>query len=287
MRKNKQILWMCFYVIIVFILIVFVFSRYRTPHHNKDAIFYCYFEKNEMYKDNFTYFLQHVVLPEHKTIDIFIIINGECSVPLPTLPNVKIIRRKNHGYDFGAYSHCITHHVKKDYDYYIFINTSVRGPVPPHVDWRKKFKELFKEDVGLVGVTINMVGKYRMVSLSNGRRPPIEKDLLTHVQSTFFILRRDAFLYLKHEKKFFSDEELLNKSDMWDVVMKKEIGMSQFIFEGGWNINCILPKYQGHDYRILENNINTYSDHPYCRGCYFGKDLKQEEAIFPKISWMT
>jgi lipopolysaccharide biosynthesis protein len=282
-KINKKRCFVVFFSVVVLMVMVYYYIHMR--HKNKDAIFYSYFEKNELYKENFIYFLKHVVKPLHKSADIYIIINGECSVPLPDLPNVRIIRRKNEGYDFGAYSHCITHHVVNEYDYYIFINTSVRGPIPPSVDWRTKFKKLFTKDVGLVGVSINMSDRDHNIALSNGKKPPTNNKMQTHVQSMFFILNKEVFLYLKENKKFFSDEEILNKTtDMWDIIMAKEIGMTQYVMEGGWNINCILSKYQGHDYRTLEVNINPSCDHPYLKGSYFGKDVKPEEAIFHKIS---
>ena len=295
-KTNKQIkLKLVFCIVVVFVVmfviwksLMFFYKKTTIRNTNDDAIFYCYFEKNELYKDNFKYFLQHVVEPLHKSVDIYIIINGECSVPLPNHPNVKIIKRKNEGYDFGAYSHCISHHVNKDYEYYIFINSSVRGPIPSSSDWIKKFKNLFKKDVGLVGVSINMVGREHLISISGGRETLNKKDIQTHVQSMFFILKKDVFMYLRDEKKFFSDENMLNKTtDMWDVIMQKEIGMSQYVLDAGWNLNCMLPKYQDHDYRVLTTNINTSCDDPYSDGCYFGDDIKPEEAIFHKVSRMA
>ena len=264
----------------------FFLQKEQTPRN--DAIFYCYFEKNKLYKENFQYFLLHVVQPLHECVDFYIIINGECSVTLPQYPTVKIIRRKNLGYDFGAYSHCINHHLKKEYDYYIFMNSSVRGPIPHSIDWRQRFKELFSNDVGLVGVSINMANPESLFALPNKHHLPKNKAVLSHVQSMFFILKHDVFLYLQQEKQFFSDEEILNQStDLWDIILNKEIGMSQLVFEGGWNINCILSQYRDRDYRNLDKNLNTSCEDPYRKGCYFGNDIQPEEAIFHKITRMV
>lgn len=56
--------------------------------------------------------------------------------------------------------------------------------------------------------------------------------------------------------------------------------MSQIILKNNWNINCILSKYTGYDYRLIKNNFNTTSEDPYYRDGYFGNTIKPEEVIF-------
>lgn len=139
----------------------------------------------------------------------------------------------------------------------------------------EKFLELFKtgKDVKLVGTSINMLES--------------QNRILTHVQSMFFILDKEAFLYLRDEQFFFSNEKHLNESDDINrVIYEKEIPMSQIILEKGWNINCILSKYRDKDYRLLNKNINTSCMDPYYKGCYFGGSITEKEVIFFKRSRM-
>lgn len=276
------------YIFIFFLFLFLIVISFRKIKRRNDVLFYSYYEKNDLYRENFKYFLKNVV--EKEDMDFYIIVNGDCSVSLPKKKNVKIIRRKNIGFDFGAYSHCITHHLHRQYDYYIFMNSSVRGPIPPNTDWRNKFKSLFKKDVRLVGVSINMLEREDLIRNGNvwAYDATQGKSMLTHVQSMFFILDRKGFLYLRDEKKFFSDEKELNQStDIWEIIIKKEIGLSQAILDNKWNINCILSKYKDKDYRKLDRNINTSCYDPYSKGCYFGKDISPKEAIFHKISRMN
>ena len=62
--------------------------------------------------------------------------------------------------------------------------------------------------------------------------------------------------------------------------------MSQLILDNGWNFNCLLSKYRGIDYRLLERDINPTSRNgdPYWPGAYFGETIRPEEVVFFKIN---
>ena len=86
-------------------------------------------------------------------VDYIIIVNGnKCSVDFQGY-NVKVIFRENIGYDFGAYTHALEIQ-SRPYDYYIFMNSSVRGPFGCANDalchgWPQKFISLISDDVKL------------------------------------------------------------------------------------------------------------------------------------------
>ena len=85
--------------------------------------------------------------------------NGDYSVSLPNESNIHIIERPNIGYDFGAWSHVRAKISISRYDHVFFMNTSVRGPFmrDGSRDWPKPFLDLFRDDVKLVGTTINIL----------------------------------------------------------------------------------------------------------------------------------
>jgi hypothetical protein len=275
------------YIYIIAILLVITFAMFmitnlenteNMENNNKIACFYSYYEKNEMYKNNFVYFLENAILDN---VDYYIIINGEKSVPIPKKENIKVYQRENKGLDFGAYSYGLKQ-LTKSYDYYFFINTSVIGPVTKG-DWTEPFIKLFNEDVKVVGTSINMYSYtdiyFNYEKLYN-KPPPY-----SHVQSMFFCINKEYFDYL-NTKNFFNEEEL-NDADMKYVVMNKEVGLSQLAINNGWNINCILSKYKDLDYRKLDKDINPTSMHhgdPYFEGAYFGGTIDKEEVIFYKNS---
>jgi hypothetical protein len=252
---------------------------YYLNSNNKMVCIYAYYEKNEQYKQNLQYFLDNDGILDH--IDYYIVINGESTVDIPKLNNIKVINRSNKGFDFGAWQYVIKKYMKKKYDYYIFINSSVRGPFLQNrnnSNWVDTFLDLFKTgvDVKLVGTTINIFTPDLRYFFDSD--PPY-----THVQSMFFILNSEGFEYLL-TFGFFDDEEALNtETNIMGIIFNKEIKMSQIILKHGWNINCILEKYRDHDYRTLKENINTSGTDPCHPGAYFGGTIIPEDVIFYKL----
>ena len=265
-------------------------SNNNTHSNNKYVCMYTYYEKNNDYKENFKYFLDNVILKKND-IDYYIIINGECTIELPNEShNIKIIKRENSGFDFGAWSYCIKNYIKKSYDYYIFLNTSVKGPYLDNLnntDWLNKFLELFKSGPGkvkLVGTSINILDNTNNpCEISNKYKEIYKYDSpYTHVQSMFFILDNEGFNILNNEK-FFDDEDELNKNkEILYIIVNKEIRLSQILLKKGYNINSILSKYKDVDYTKITNNFNPSGTDPYYKNAYFGETITKEEAIFFK-----
>ena len=276
------------YIIIIIIFYMFniickknnrFFDKYKN--YNKYCCIYSYYEKDELYKNNFNFFLKEGIL---NNVDYYIIINGDSSVNIPDRDNIVVYKRENKGYDFGAYSYAINK-LDKTYDYYFFINTSICGPYfekdKEHKDWIYYFLDLFNEDVKVVGTSINICReklreKYNLIEIYN-RYP------LSHVQSMFFCIDNEYFNYLNNIN-FFNEDELNNAIDMHYVIVHKEIGLSQHAINNNWNINCILSKYKNIDYRILNKDINntSFNGDPYYKNKYFGEDIDKYEVIFYK-----
>jgi hypothetical protein len=254
---------------------------------------YAYYEKNAEYKENLEYFLKNAGIGDlcRPGSSLYIIINGKCSVDLTAAEEAgaKIIRRENIGYDFGAYQDCIAQE-DQTYDYYFFMNSSVRGPYPAAgAAWVKSFIDLFtsptakETNVKLAGVSINVLMSKPATLFDGAGAPPY-----THVQSQFFVLDREGFDFLK-SAGFFADN--LDKADMTYMVVNKEIKMSHMILSRGWNINAYLSEYRDKDYRKIKKNINPSAENPWptCgtpsnAHLYFGRDIKPEDAIFYKTN---
>ena len=255
------------------------YAAYRAPKNPRIVCFYAYYEKNDEYRENFKHFLKRGLLKEVK---YYIIVNGETTVDIPEWGNVVVLRRPNKGYDFAAYAHAI-HRLEEDYDYYFFLNTSVRGPFYPkgvNPKWTDYFLPLFTRETKLVGTAINIYGQTQHndyhLDLIFGHPGPY-----SHVQTMFFGMDRELFLYLQNSS-FFSEVELeLKKLDY--LIVFKEIGLSQKVLANGWNIGCILPEYRL-DYRTVKEDINPTSlnGEMYYPGRYFGKTVQPEEVIFYK-----
>lgn len=259
-------------IIIVFIFIFIILLNIQKQ--NKICVIYNYYEKNDIYKKNFIYFLKNGILNE---LDYYIIINGKSTVNIPIKTNVHIYYRENKGYDFGAFSYVINKKINKKYDYYFFINTSVKGPYlrNPNIKWYESFLSLFNTNTHLVGTSINICTIKHI-------QDKFSKNVVSHVQSMFFVVDHSFLNELKNGN-FFNEDEI-NNMNFGDLILNKEVNLSQIAINKGYNINCILSKYKGLDYINIKENINltsTYGD-PYFINGYFGETIDPYEVIFFK-----
>lgn len=92
-------------------------------------------------------------------IDYVIVVNGEAEADLSGLPkNVQIVRRENLCYDGGAAGEVIRNMDIRPYQYFIILNSSVRGPFLPRYfnqPWTSSLLDLLNDRVKLVGTTIS------------------------------------------------------------------------------------------------------------------------------------
>jgi hypothetical protein len=247
-------------------------------------VVYCYYEKDQTYKNNLIYFLRRGLLP---TIDYIFVINGQSTVEIPSADNIRVIRRENIGFDFGAYKDAIIQlgDDYKKYAHFFFMNTSVRGPfmLPwAEGEWTTPFIQRLQGDTHLVGTTINILL----------RDPDVERILTNecgltvpypHVQSQMFALTAAGFEFLRD--RFFLGRPL--EADFTRCVALGEVLMSQLILrEAGWNIDCLLPEYSGLDYRTVRSDINPSSrfGDPSYPGACFGRTIHPYEVVFIKTN---
>ncbi len=248
----------------------------------KTLCIYAYYEKNSEYRDNLEYFLKHGL---NHSADFVFVINGKCSLNIPSGPKITVLRRNNVGYDFGAYNAAIEHLSKENdidhYDYFFFMNTSVRGPFLPKDSrvrsWQDVFIDMLQGDVKLVGTTINILSTPLPFFEEKGIQTPY-----SHVQTQMFAMDKECFKYL--QPLIFADDAA--NLEFGDVVEKKEIAMSQYVLQNGWNINCVLPKYRDLDYRTLESDINPSSadGDPSFAGRYFYGTYMPTDVVFIKTN---
>ena len=181
------------------LMIAGILYAYRfVLKRNKIAMVYSYEEKDEDRATNLEYFLKNDGLLDG--VDYFIVIHGECSVPLPKRRNVVYIKRETGTVSaFEPFYYALKEYVKKSYDYYFFMNSSMRGPyVSKPYTWVDHFVPLFGKETKLVGTAIECVDK-------SGRYAP-------YLQAGFFGLDREGLMYLQ-DIGFFQEgkEELMSQ----------------------------------------------------------------------------
>jgi hypothetical protein len=252
------------------------FSNNNLITDNKYCCFYAYYEKDNLYKNNFTYFLENGILDN---IDYYIIINGESTIDISQKKNIKIFHRENKGFDFGAYSYAIKN-ITKEYDYYVFLNATVKGPylTDNSKNWLYTFLSLFYDNVKLVGSSICYTPTNH-----NNLKSITDKDNIYYVQTPFFIIKQDFFKYI-NSKDFFNEDELNNITDLTYVIVNKEIKLSSLCYKFGGNINCYLSKYRNLDYTSLNYDINnsSFNGDPYFINTYFCNTIQPNDVIFYK-----
>ena len=104
---------------------------------------------------------------------------------LPRLPsNVRVVRHPNECFDWGTFGWVVNSGLvdTAPYKYFIFLNSSVRGPfLPPYwpagVHWSRILSERLRGEVKLVGSTISCEGAFKGGVLTG------EKRQNPHVQS--------------------------------------------------------------------------------------------------------
>jgi len=226
------------------VLVLYVFHQYhsRVQHFIKRAIF------------------------QDESIDFLVVCNhlnpelNPTSLELPSY--VKWMKRDNLGYDFGAWSDALlTNDLYKQYDQFIFVNSSVMGPYTPSY-YKGKWTDIYLQglhgNVKLFGSTINTC---------------TQPATLSHVQSYIFSMDRNTLEYLI-ECQIFSTTFL---TSFEEVVYQKEIRMSRKVIEKGWNIGSLLECYKDVDFTRTEHTIPILEDimlpcfegdfmYPYFRG---------------------
>lgn len=250
----------------------------------KICILYHYYEKDKSYKKNLSHFLEFGVTDR---ADLYLILaGGHCSLEIAPSDNLVVVKADNKNYDYGGYSEVLSGLVDSSkYEYFFFVNSSVRGPfIPPYVvndkDWHDYFLELFSDDVGLVGASINILNK---ASRHHGIYQQFfgESSLLAHVQTPVFALRWES-LKLLEKLKFFDTGNAWSRDE---VVSRYEINLSRVIINSGWNIKCLLPEFNQFDYRAgdLDDICPDYFlGDTLFEGKYLGRTVHPYEIMFIK-----
>ena len=236
-------------------------------------VIYSYYEKDDRYRTNLIYFLKYGYFKD-PDVDYTFVINGSHTVNFPKEPNLKIIQRENTGFDFQGYYFGILSSVKK-YNYYVFINSSVRGPyLPPyalpHLRWYQAFINLLQKDtnVKLVGSTINIQPPSPLLKLV---------EYAPHVQSYCFTMDQQCLDYLMSTHLFQHCYET-----KIDVIIHQEIGMSTLVLRNGWNISCLIPEYQQINYLDRDYSDKIIGDVLWSKNG-LGRVIHPYETIFLKV----
>ena len=194
-----------------------------------------------IYNDRVKHFINNCIF-ESDNIDFVLISNNKENVfEYPSY--VKVLVRNNIGYDFGGWSDALLlNDLYKNYEYFLFINSSVMGPFGINKDkWVDVYINGLTDNIKLFGSTINTI------------QDPLNKS---HVQSYIFSMNKDTLQYLIN-CDIFSMTNYANTFS--DAIHLKEILMSQLIIKNNWNIGSLLKCYKNVDFTFKNKNPNDYN----------------------------
>ncbi|CAH1786656.1 unnamed protein product [Owenia fusiformis] len=243
-------------------------------------VLYAFYESEER-KANLQFFIDFAIKKNNSNIDYVIIANGfSCTVEIPTMYNIYVIRRENTGFDACAWKQALAKMKKEKgrywYNYVFFLNASVRGPFLPGYaedqNWISLFTKYLTNDIKLVGTSIFCPD-------------PRSPNKTLHLQSMFLATDQagltivEPILQCGHNKEF--------------AINNVEMKLTQAFLKNGYNIASLLKRWQGHDFRdkaktqeMCEHDI-TGKPHgdPYFHNLYFSNvDISPFEVIFFKTN---
>ena len=208
------------------LLVLYVFHEYnyRVEQFFKKAIFY------------------------DKNVDFIIIVNNiTLKLQYNAFPsNVTFFIRDNIGFDFGGWSDALlTNNLYKNYNYFIFVNSSVLGPFIDS-DYKGNWTDIFinglqENNIKLFGSTINTICNPRDAS---------------HVQSHIYSMDIITLEYLI-ECGIFSMTKYC--ASYLDAVWMREVQMSRKIIANNWNIGSLIKHYKNVDFTFSNKKVSDYN----------------------------
>ncbi|PRW33169.1 hypothetical protein C2E21_7839 [Chlorella sorokiniana] len=269
---------------------------------------YSYFEKDSIQRDNFDFFITMGMglanrLGGPAATDFVVVVNGAvcrpCSrlYPLmqesasPLLPpsvltaeykgdGLALLKRtENEGMDFAAHNVTLSWMASQGklgrYKYFIFLNSSIKGPFVPNYmpagwQWTQAYTDALRGDVKAVGSSLVCLPEVD----AGGFGPKLESWAFGVDQDGLEALLREGVFHLRTCK--LCDD---------GVVVKGEYGLTSALFKYGFNVDTLMAMYRGVDWRDKRHWRCNNNVHPSRHGTYAGITMHPFETVFLKASW--
>ena len=266
-----------FFIVFLFLAASTLLYRYfalttMTPLVKDTLVIYIFADSNPEYLNNLKHFVSQGVRPHDGADYIFVVQGGTAGIALPTLPpNAKYIEHPNECFDLGTIGWLIKKTTIVDvtqYRYVVWLNSSVRGPYVPayfntYVPWHWILTRHITSDLKLFGSTI---------SCSMTDHPKYGKRQHPHVQ-TYVVASDVPTFHLLLEKKVF------NCHTSWqDAIYNGELAASKVVLDAGYNIGCLMLRYQGIDFRHPDNQRCNGGHNPLHVDSYDGVSVNPLEV---------
>lgn len=255
-------------------------SRRMMPRRRQSSstlVIYVFSGTDPEYEANLNFFLREGIQEGDGVTYIIAIQHGEGLTDLTTQPklpsNARIVHHRNTCFDIGTVGWVLDHHVsdRRKFKYFIFLNSSVRGPflpayLPTTVHWTSAFTSKLTADVKLVGSSINCGKAYSVVD----PQPHVQSYIVATDQRGLEVITARGTVLACHR-------------DMREVVIQSEMGMSAAIMDAGYNLDTLMLRYQGIDWRDQRAKGCNAGQNPIQDFFYDGISIDPLEVLFVKV----
>ena len=271
------------YSVAAVVLVMFGCTKLRSRTTRYILVTYAYSQIDEFSEANLLFFIDFAIRNDPIS-RYYIIIQSDSPNyynSLPALPaHAKYVHHANRCYDWGAYgwilnSGMVNIHM---YRYFIFINSSVRGPflptyTPPSMRWTDPFTMKLVGNIKQVGPTISCEGSPLKGNVNaHWRKTP-------HVQSYAFSTDLAGLSIMIGDPDIFACHD-----DRWDAIYFSELGSAVKLFESGFSI-CFMLRYQNVDWMTYKSC--NYEINPLGLLANDGTTLDPLEVMFVKFKNAT
>ncbi|KAK9808733.1 hypothetical protein WJX72_002733 [[Myrmecia] bisecta] len=246
-------------------------------------VIYIFSNTDSEYERNLRFFLAYAVA-ENDGCDYTVVIQTGETIkkidPLPEVPpNVRFEFHPNSCYDWGTIGWLFDNHKvdTSQYKYFIFINSSVRGPfLPPYLAGKVRWQDILisrlNDNVKLIGPTISCEGSPKEGNVNGEWRtnPHVQSYVLATDQIGLQTMLADGRVFQCHK-------------DMWDTIFYAELGSSLSVLNAGYTLDSFMTRYQGVDWTDKNNWDCNSRVNPYGENYYDGITLSPYEVLFVKV----
>lgn len=218
-----------------------------TIKGNRYLTIYCYYEKEGYSKNqtNLSHFIKEGLFIDN--MDYIFIINGyNCSIEIPDLSNIRVIRRDNCT-DFEGWYLTLQEIEWQVYKYIFFINCSVIGPLnfdgSTNIihNWFSPFLEKMNENTVLCSNVITVLPETNHGGA--GKRCTSYNFLLDTKVIPLLLNKRIFSSTILKEKSKYYNAVFSKKNDRNDAIFTGEYGLSRVLLKAGYEITCLHPGF--------------------------------------------
>lgn len=256
----------------------------RGSRRADTLVVYVYSHSNPEYEHNLEFFVRHGMRAGDGCDYVITIQHGSglrFSSELPLLPsNAKYVHHENMCFDFGTIHWLFdTKQVDmENYRFFLFMNSSVRGPFlpafwPGGVHWSRALTAKLTSRVKLVGPTISC----QPASPPPGSAPSTERRSV-HVQAYLVATDQVGLAVLRQDGNVLRCHPTAAEA-MWH----SEVGATSAILRAGYNLDCLMLRYAGVDWRDSSFAKCNAGESPLLEQSFDGMSVHPLEVMFVRV----